>query len=161
MSIVRAEAAAIRELLGPVALQPGWRFRTPLDLVDALGVSFRVSPAPEALRGPAKQCYANAGRLALLEGSPDRYVYVEGFAVYSEEIPLSLPHAWVYDTFDEKALEVTWPEPGIEYLGVPFVSSWLRNFLLLRSCWGVLDSPAMLREDADPARYRLDDVPRS
>lgn len=128
------------------------RYRTALDLVDAEGLPFSPELAEEARRGPEKQCYRNAGSLVLLE-DPARYVYVEGFAVISEEIPLCTGHAWVYDLFEEKAVEVTWPEVGVEYLGIAFDTDWFRAWTRLRDTWGVLDSPALLRKDLDPERY--------
>lgn len=155
MSRIREEARVIRELFdesGAVKAYPGYRYRTALDVVDAEGLSFSPVAADEALRGAKKFCYRNAGSLALFENR-ERYVYVEGFALISERIPLCTPHAWVYDLVEEKAVEVTWDEPGPEYLGIAFDTEWLWAWTCLREMWGVLDSPAFLREDVDPEKY--------
>lgn len=153
MSNIREEARIIRELWDQSgAKKPSvCRYRTALDLVDAEGLSFSPAVADEALRGPMKQCFRNAGSLVLFD-DPARYVYVEGFALLAK-VPLCVAHAWVYDLVEEKAVEVTWPEAGTEYLGIAFETEWFRAWTTLRGTWGILDSPAFLREDVDPERY--------
>ncbi|MEQ1761572.1 MAG: hypothetical protein ABL984_00365 [Pyrinomonadaceae bacterium] len=153
MSVIREEAEVIRGLFDEGGAEKGYhvRYRTALDLVDAEGVSFSPDLVDPSLRGMAKQCYKNAGSFALFD-DPARFVYVEGFAVLAG-IPLSIAHAWVYDLKEDRALEVTWETPGAEYLGIPLDTEWFRAWILLRNCWGVLDSPAILRNDADPEKY--------
>ena len=126
-----------------------FRYRSALELVKTLGTDF--SPVLGAELGPPKQCFKNAGRLVL--ENPGRYVYVEGFAVISENIPLPVAHAWVFDTQAAQAVEVTLETVGIEYLGLPFQVDFLRGMALAREVWGVLDAREMLLKEADPDRF--------
>lgn len=126
-----------------------FRYRSALELVKTLGAGF--SPVLGANLGPPKQCFKNAGTLVL--ESPWRYIYVEGFAVPSEAIPLPFAHAWVYDITTAQAVEVTWDEVGVEYLGLPVKFDFLRGMVLARDVWGILDAREMLLKEADPEKF--------
>lgn len=57
-------------------------------------------------------CYQLAQRAALA----GRGTYVEGVAEH--ELEGIVPHAWI-ERSDGTPVEVTWPRPGLRYLGVP------------------------------------------
>ena len=158
-SVILREAEVIKELRGDrFPIPPGFRYLTALDMVVAEGCWHSPERADDARCGPSKQCFRNAGRLVLDE--PKRYVYVEGFATI-KDIPLTFAHAWVWDREEGRALEVTWAEPGTEYLGIPFDSEWFLAWLTAREIWGVLDVPqVILRADADPAKYTAKNLPK-
>lgn len=149
MSLIRREAALIAELMKRETLPPGLRYFSPLDLVVAEGQEFE--PVLGGSLGPAKQCFRNAGSLALFE-DPERYAYVEGFAVPAR-LGLPMAHAWVYDRVERRAVEVTWPEVGDEYLGVAFRTEWFRAWTTARETWGVLDSRILITTEGDPLKY--------
>ena len=152
MSRIMEEAAMIRDLMQGHrnTLPEGFRYWSALDLVTKEGIAFE--PVVHDKRGPMKQCYKNAGNMALNE--PSRYVYVEGFALMSEKLPLTISHAWVYDLQEQRPLEVTWDTPGPEYIGIPFAFDFLRGMVLAREVWGILDCHTMLTEEARPEKYR-------
>ncbi len=147
--VIDAHVEIILGLSSP-APEP-FRYRSALELVNALGTAF--SPVLGAELGPPKQCFKNAGRMVL--ESPARYAYVEGFAVVSEDIPLPVAHAWVWDIQERKAVEVTWESVGSEYLGVPFAVDFVRGMALARGVWGILDAREMLLKEADPKKFLL------
>lgn len=63
----------------------------------------------------AQERHKNATDLALAD---DSLIYCEGYALFKSG---SLPtlHAWVTDG-QGKAIDNTWPQPGVAYAGVPF-----------------------------------------
>ena len=132
------------------SLPEGFRYWSALDLVLEEGIDF--TPVLFERRGAKKACFKNAGNLSI--DHPDRFVYVEGFAVISESIPLTVAHAWVYDLQEKLSLEVTWDSVGIEYLGIPFADGFHRGMLIAREVWGILDAREMLLEEADPLKFR-------
>ena len=126
-------------------------YYTPLALLVDRGLVFSPVIADPARRGVMRACYRNAGRLVM--DDPERYVYVEGIAVVSEELPIPVAHAWVYDRQEEEALEVTWESLGSEYLGIPFKYDFLRGMVLARGVWGILDARVMVTTEAKPEKY--------
>ncbi len=66
-------------------------------------------------RGRTGYCFANAQRRACPDGE-QRYLYVEGFALGAAPTPIH--HAWISD--GAGAIEVTWPEPALAYMGIQF-----------------------------------------
>jgi hypothetical protein len=67
--------------------------------------------------GTPQECHKNATDLALAD---DSLVYCEGYALYkSGDMPTL--HAWVTDG-QGRAIDSTWPQPGVAYAGVPFTS---------------------------------------
>lgn len=153
-SILEAYIEPLLKLVRPAPT--GFRYSSPVSLLVQEGAVFEPILWEEAgiTKKPNRACYRNAGTLALAR--PDRYVYVEGLAVASENLPIPLEHAWVWDLELERAVEVTWETCGAEYIGIAFQTEWFRAWTLLRERWGVLDSRAILADDADPSRYRLD-----
>jgi hypothetical protein len=67
--------------------------------------------------GTSQECHKNATDLALAD---DSLIYCEGYALFKSG---SLPtlHAWVTDG-KGRAIDNTWPKPGVAYAGVPFKS---------------------------------------
>jgi hypothetical protein len=84
-----------------------------------------------------KRCFANAANLAF----GGRGIYVEGFAVGSEDPDLVLHHAWI--TLDGvHAIDVTWRRQASDchYYGIAFPNDVVRRLLLRRNYWApVLD----------------------
>lgn len=67
--------------------------------------------------GLPQECHKNAADLTLAD---DSLIYCEGYALFKSG---SLPtlHAWVTDGRG-RAIDNTWPQPGVAYAGVPFTS---------------------------------------
>jgi hypothetical protein len=67
--------------------------------------------------GTPQECSKNAVDLTLAH---DSLIYCEGYALFKSG---SLPtlHAWVTDGHG-RAIDNTWPQPGVAYAGVPFKS---------------------------------------
>jgi len=78
-----------------------------------LQVGREFKPVLHNKRMMPKACYSNAYRTVMKD--PDRYVYVEGYGLHM----LPCEHAWVWDRQDEKTIELTWPDLGSEYVGIP------------------------------------------
>ncbi len=55
-------------------------------------------------------------------------------------VPFPLEHAWVVDTRDGKACEITWRKPGQEYWGVQFDRYWLAATLVRQSHYGAVEA---------------------
>lgn len=68
-------------------------------------------------KGTPQQCHKNALDLTIAD---DSLIYCEGYALLKSG---SLPtlHAWVTDGHG-RAIDNTWPKPGVAYAGVPFTS---------------------------------------
>lgn len=109
----------------------------------------RSKPAEYAW-GEMKQCYMNAGQLAIDYRS---LTYYEGYAVGKASIPIH--HAWVVDE-DGEVIDTTWREDGEDarewtYLGVGFQGDFLCEIILEKETWGVLDSPRVYEEETTDA----------
>jgi hypothetical protein len=66
-------------------------------------------------RGTPNQCHKNASDLC---GGDDSLIYCEGFALFKLGGQPTI-HAWVTDGHG-RAIDNTWPRPGVAYAGVPF-----------------------------------------
>lgn len=64
-----------------------------------------------------QQCFANAQRAVFLGDPERRFEYAEGF-VLAQDVGHPILHGWVL--LGTKVVELTLPEPGIEYRGVTF-----------------------------------------
>lgn len=112
------------------------------ELVAQKGTAYRPQPLPadkEHLRGPVGGCYKNVTDVVLgFDGhTPEPgLTYVEGYAL-SAQIPLPIHHAWAVDG-DGNVLELTWPEPGAEYLGIPMSKETLFKAAAETGVYGVL-----------------------
>lgn len=89
-------------------------------------------PCPEAwARGAPRECYRNAGTLALAH---PELTYVEGVA--TSFIPTA--HAWCV-TPDGQVVDPTWANPGqCAYLGIPFKTEFLKRRLVDTEVWGII-----------------------
>lgn len=67
--------------------------------------------------GTPQECHKNAADLAL---DDDSLIYCEGYAMFKDG-SLPILHAWVTDGRG-RAIDNTWPQPGVAYAGVPFRS---------------------------------------
>ena len=67
--------------------------------------------------GTPQKCHKNAAELAL---DDDSLIYCEGFAMFKDG-SLPILHAWVTNG-QGKAIDNAWPQPGVAYAGVPFLS---------------------------------------
>jgi hypothetical protein len=77
--------------------------------------------------GAPQECCKNATDLTVAD---DSLIYCEGYALFKSG---SLPtlHAWVTDGHG-RAIDNTWPKPGVAYAGVPF-KSLLANLTALKN----------------------------
>lgn len=93
------------------------------------------SPLPKGIeRGIAKQCFQNAGRLALAH--PEKLTYCEGWAQMPSHRGLTTYHAWCLDR-KGNVVDPTWAHKrGHEYLGVPIKMSALRKQIIATKEWG-------------------------
>lgn len=96
------------------------------------GAVFTSQPLPaEFERGPKKQCFMNAGRLAL---ERDDLFYCEGVA--HSVIPVE--HAWCIDR-EGRVIDPTWDEPErCTYVGVAFKPDWFFDRIQKTGMWGVI-----------------------
>jgi len=76
------------------------------DLVLKHGRWWKPQPRPQDVdKGPNRECFRNAATLAM--DYPDRFWYVEGYAVG----PIPILHAWV-STRDGQLVDPTWEPVG-------------------------------------------------
>ena len=109
------------------------------------GVLKTSSPLPRGVeRGVAKQCFQNAGRLALAH--PEELTYCEGWAQMPAHRGLSAYHAWCLDR-KGNVVDPTWThKKGHEYLGLPIKTSALRKQILATKEWGFFPHGVYLPE---------------
>ena len=98
------------------------------------GRIWESAPLPSGIeRGAEGQCFQNAALLAFEH--PDRYIYVEGYAVSA--IGLMVAHAWC-TAADGLVVDNTWAEPeNAGYLGIAFDTEFLRTHIHKTGYWGV------------------------
>jgi hypothetical protein len=126
MSVIRAGFEAMQTMFG------SHRYFT---FMLEHGRKYEVGPHSFSLaRGPEKQCYANAGMLAL---NMPHLTYVEGQILVCG-VPID--HAWC---IDEEGVVVD-PTLGDadhtdEFYGVPFRTDYLLKAVLRNKMWGLLD----------------------
>jgi hypothetical protein len=99
-----AAKSILRRTFQEFVLEYGWWYEPPeADLNFATGTP--------------QECHKNAADLVLAN---DSLIYCEGYALFKSG---SLPtlHAWVTDGH-ARAIDNTWPQPGLAYAGVPFKS---------------------------------------
>lgn len=97
-------------------------------------------------RKPARECFQNAGELALR--FPDSLTYVEGLA--HRMIPV--PHAWCV-TAEGQVVDPTWDNPEeAAYFGIPIRYDYLKNHVLNEKVWGLFGemiSPTLIDTPVD------------
>lgn len=111
--------------INPTAVEAG--FGSLFEFYLCHSKNFDVAPRlPRGVRrGQPKACWMNGQALAMAH--PDKYAYVEGYAISGNGIPLSIHHGWVVDRKTGLALELTWDKPGVEYIGVPIRYDFLTS----------------------------------
>lgn len=82
-------------------------------------------------KGEPKQCFQNAFRLATLAD----FIYCEGYALILDLFPVA--HAWCIDP-EGNVFDNTW-DTGNEYYGVPFNIIFVKQTILKRKKYGVID----------------------
>jgi hypothetical protein len=97
-----AAKALLKRTMQQFVLEYGWWYE-PVEL------------SAEIDRATVGECHKNATDLMLTDNS---LIYCEGYALFK---PGSQPtlHAWVTDGHG-RAIDNTWPQPGVAYAGVPF-----------------------------------------
>jgi hypothetical protein len=85
-------------------------------------------------RGEMKQCFENAFKVAAAQWTK-RWKYAEGFAIGASGIIIH--HAWALDE-QERAVEVTWKQPGSSYFGIPIEVPTARSIIMKYGVWGLL-----------------------
>ena len=104
------------------------------------GVEQAGAPLPKVFsRGKSRECFRNSAMLAMV--SPDKYTYVEGFALPAEADLRLFPyhHAWLLDKAGN-VIDVTWGRPErCEYMGVPFPTHVVSRSALDSGVFGLLD----------------------
>lgn len=122
----------------------GWRYTSVEQYVIENGRWWQNAPLPSTVqRGRKKECFFNAGNLALNSGRlhPKLYRYIEGFAWMPESIPVM--HAWCVDR-KGKVIDPTWDyHPNTVYFGVCFDADYLLDVISCTGNWGILgpDNP--------------------
>jgi hypothetical protein len=109
--------------------RPGQLYQSYEGLVLAEGREW--STARVDVRGPMKECFANAYFTATEEG----WSYVEGWASWRG---LPILHAWCLD--GEEAVEVTWHEPAGSYIGLVLKIEEAAAAMARTGRWSVIGS---------------------
>jgi hypothetical protein len=92
-------------------------------------------------RGPLRNCFQNATHLALC--NPERFIYVEGYAVRPSLSLVLGEHAWLLDRQNNHSvIDPTWRDTKDgAYLGIPFSTEYLTTQLMEHKVYGLLDTP--------------------
>jgi len=99
-----AAKALLKRTAQQFVLDHGWWYE-PIEIPET------ITP------GTIQECHKNAVDLKLADSS---LIYCEGYALF-EGGSLPMIHAWVTDG-QGRAIDNTWPHPGVAYAGVPFKS---------------------------------------
>jgi hypothetical protein len=75
--------------------------------------------------GTPNECHKNATDLMLAD---DSLIYCEGYALFESGMTPTI-HAWVTDG-KGRAIDSTWPKPGVAYAGIPFKSVFVSMTML-------------------------------
>ena len=115
-----------------IPVPKGWRYSCIEDFVLRNGKSYiEIVPFWNELMKP-QNCYGNAFEVSLANKG---LTYVEGYA--RKKRGISTLHAWCI-TKDEKVIDPTWND-GVEYFGVPFKKKFVKDTVLRRKLYGILD----------------------
>jgi hypothetical protein len=99
-----AKALLLKRTLQEFVLEYGWWYEPAV-------------PDVKIPNGTPQQCHTNATNLTLED---DSLIYCEGYALFKSGSQPTV-HAWVTDGRG-RAIDNTWPKPGVVYAGVPFRS---------------------------------------
>ena len=125
---LRCYLEAVTAMLPLRPLHSRFQYRCVEEFVLRHGQAFttRVCRPSGMWPGVPRCCFQNAAMLATT--APERYTYVEGYAV--GVIPVL--HAWVRDT-SGAVLDITWPEEQMEgaaYWGVAVKTAYVRRTVM-------------------------------
>ena len=125
--------AELRRRNGMTEPPNGFAYKGIDEFILCEGEQFISAPLPAGVkRGRMKECYANAGRLAM---SRSDLTYCEGFAC--NIIPVM--HAWCC-TDTGLVVDPTWKDAeGCDYYGVRIDTDYLRKTILRKQTWGCID----------------------
>ena len=127
-------AESLKGFLTMVAtLQPPRQGMTsPQQLMLDHGQTFHATPrTQDGPKDPAHECYANAGRRALL----GQGTYVEGY-ISVQGVPIE--HAWLVDK-QGRVKDPTIRGNDVDtYFGIPITNDYLRSTVMKTKVWGVL-----------------------
>ncbi|MEV6527791.1 hypothetical protein AB0M43_38305 [Longispora sp. NPDC051575] len=103
----------------------GWRYRSFAALLLAEGRLFTPGvgstvDVPEHHQGATGTCYVSAALWSMASG----LAYVEGYSSVFEPMPTE--HAWCSGPAG-RALDPTWTEPGLAYIGLPVSAEYRRS----------------------------------
>ena len=97
------------------------------------GQFYTPAPRPKRLRlGIPRHCFHNSFNLA----KRHKWIYVEGFAL--SVIPVL--HAWCVKPDSNQVIDITWDEPGTEYIGVPFNWNYVKAHRHSNDCLSLIDN---------------------
>lgn len=113
------------------------------------GLVCRAERLPaDIARGPKRQCYGNAMKLAFANAKG--LAYVEGYALST--VGIAAAHAWCI-TEDQTVIDPTWDEPErCAYLGIPFNHSFLYEHTHKTGVCGVFGEMPAIDMLARPVR---------
>lgn len=109
--------------------------------------------APASYRGEQRQCFMNAGQLAIDDSS---LTYVEGMAC-TDTLGFAVHHAWLVDR-QGRVVEPTWPN-GHSYCGLPIKQDVLARVVLQTQVWGLFGSLKLPRWVTDDIAACIAEVP--
>lgn len=105
-----------------------WKYKGFEELVLECGREMEAIPLPKKIKpGFKKQCYFNC--IELIQKHPD-LTYVEGYAL-DADISFPVTHAWLMNP-QGKAIDPTWESAALCYIGIPFQTQWVLDFLEAR-----------------------------
>lgn len=99
-----AKALGLKRTFQAFVLEYGWWYEP-------------AEPDGKIPKGTPQRCHTNATNLTL---DDDTLIYCEGYALFESGSRPTI-HAWVTDGRG-RAIDNTWPKPGVAYAGVPFRS---------------------------------------
>ena len=102
-------------------------------LVQASPVRRGSALPQDVAKAPARQCFANAGRLVLARQG---WTYCEGFAV-SDKLRIPVVHAWCLDA-SGNVVDPTWETPeSCSYLGIPYRRAYCEEHWSREGVWDI------------------------
>lgn len=102
-----------------------WKYKGFEELVLDCGREMEAIPLPKKIKpGFKKQCYFNC--IELIQKHQD-LTYVEGYAL-DANISFPVAHAWLMNP-QGQAIDPTWESGGLCYIGIPFQTQWVLDFL--------------------------------
>jgi hypothetical protein len=127
------------------------RLRRDLEAWAKIGIDYSGSPRDLMLRvgrvwkgvkcdlpmGPKKECYTNAGRVALED--PTTWAYVEGLAIRDADYPILIDHGWLLHRPTGEIHDPTWgASDEAEYIGLVFTRRGHALMLVQLGTWDLL-----------------------